>query len=269
MLPEIGNYALMLALALSLVQALVPLAGAHRDNGRWMAVARPATLAQMGLTTLALGCLVTSFIQNDFSVLYVAQNSNSLLPWYYRTTATWGGHEGSLLLWTWMLAAWSAAVAIFSRRLPQHMVARVLGVLGLISVGFLLFMLLTSNPFSRLVPSALDGQDLNPLLQDFGMIVHPPLLYMGYVGLSVAFAFAVAALLAGQLDTAWARWSRPWTLLAWSFLTAGIFMGSFWAYYELGWGGWWFWDAVENASFMPWLVSTALIHSLIVSGFVE
>lgn len=265
MLPEIGNYALMLALALSLVQALVPLAGAHRDNGRWMAVARPATLAQMGLTTLALGCLVTSFIQNDFSVLYVAQNSNSLLPWYYRTTATWGGHEGSLLLWTWMLAAWSAAVAIFSRRLPQHMVARVLGVLGLISVGFLLFMLLTSNPFSRLVPSALDGQDLNPLLQDFGMIVHPPLLYMGYVGLSVAFAFAVAALLAGQLDTAWARWSRPWTLLAWSFLTAGIFMGSFWAYYELGWGGWWFWDAVENASFMPWLVSTALIHSLIVS----
>lgn len=265
MLPEIGNYALMLALALGLVQALVPLLGAHRNSWRWMAVARPATFGQMTLTTLALGCLMASFMRNDFSVLYVAQNSNSLLPWYYRVTATWGGHEGSLLLWTWMLAAWSAAVAIFSRRLPQDMVARVLGVLGLVSIGFLLFMLLTSNPFARLVPSALDGRDLNPLLQDFGMIVHPPLLYMGYVGFSVAFAFAIAALLAGRLDSAWAKWSRPWTLLAWSFLTAGIFMGSFWAYYELGWGGWWFWDAVENASFMPWLVGTALIHSLVVS----
>lgn len=265
MLPEIGNYALMLALALGLVQALVPLLGAHHNNSRWMALARPATFGQITLTTLALGCLLASFLRNDFSVLYVAQNSNSLLPWYYRVTATWGGHEGSLLLWTWMLAAWSAAVATFSRRLPQEIVARVLGVLGLISIGFLLFMLLTSNPFARLVPSALDGRDLNPLLQDFGMIVHPPLLYMGYVGFSVAFAFAIAALLAGRLDSAWAKWSRPWTLLAWSFLTAGIFMGSFWAYYELGWGGWWFWDAVENASFMPWLVGTALIHSLVVS----
>lgn len=265
MLPEIGNYALMLALALALVQSLVPLAGAHRANARWMALARPATAGQVTLTTVALGCLVAAFVNNDFSVLYVAQNSNSLLPWYYRVTATWGGHEGSLLLWAWLLGCWSFAVAVFSKRLPQDMVARVLAVLGMISTGFLLFMLLTSNPFSRLVPAALDGQDLNPLLQDAGMIIHPPLLYMGYVGFSVAFAFAIAALLAGRLDAAWARWSRPWTLLAWGFLTLGIFMGSFWAYYELGWGGWWFWDPVENASFMPWLVGTALIHSLIVS----
>ncbi|MEW6760719.1 MAG: heme lyase CcmF/NrfE family subunit [Pseudomonadota bacterium] len=265
MLPEIGNYALMLALALTVVQSLVPLAGAHRASRRWMAVARPATSGQVALTTIALACLVASFLRNDFSVLYVAQNSNSLLPWYYRVTATWGSHEGSLLLWTWLLGCWTLAVAVFSKRLPQDMVARVLGVLGMISTGFLLFMLSTSNPFARLVPSALDGQDLNPLLQDAGMIIHPPLLYMGYVGFSVAFAFAIAALLAGRLDAAWARWSRPWTLLAWGFLTLGIFMGSFWAYYELGWGGWWFWDPVENASFMPWLVGTALIHSLIVS----
>ncbi|WBS00976.1 heme lyase CcmF/NrfE family subunit [Pseudoduganella sp. SL102] len=265
MLPEIGNYALMLALALALVQGIVPLVGAQRADARWMAVARPATFAQVGFSTLAFACLASAFVQHDFSVLYVAQHSNSLLPWYYRVTATWGGHEGSLLLWTWMLGAWSAAVALFSRRLPGDVVARVLAVLGLVSTGFLLFMLLTSNPFARLIPAALDGQDLNPLLQDFGMIIHPPLLYMGYVGFSVAFAFAIAALLAGRLDAAWARWSRPWTLLAWSFLTLGIFMGSFWAYYELGWGGWWFWDAVENASFMPWLVGTALVHSLIVS----
>ena len=265
MLPEIGNYALMLALALAVVQSLVPLAGAYRANWRWMALARPATAGQVALSTVALACLVAAFVHNDFSVLYVAQNSNSLLPWYYRVTATWGSHEGSLLLWTWLLGCWSLAVAVFSKRLPQDMVARVLAVLGMISTGFLLFLLLTSNPFSRLVPSALDGQDLNPLLQDAGMIIHPPLLYMGYVGFSVAFAFAIAALLAGRLDAAWARWSRPWTLLAWGFLTLGIFMGSFWAYYELGWGGWWFWDPVENASFMPWLVGTALIHSLIVS----
>jgi cytochrome c-type biogenesis protein CcmF len=265
MLPETGNYALMLALALALVQGIVPLAGAHGANARWMAVARPATLGQCGFVTLALGCLVASFLRHDYSVMYVAQTSNSLLPWYYRVTATWGGHEGSLLLWTWMLAAWSAAVALCSWRLPADIVARVLAVLGLVSTGFLLFMLLTSNPFARLLPAALDGRDLNPLLQDAGMIAHPPLLYMGYVGFAVAFAFAIAALLAGRLDAAWARWSRPWTLVAWSFLTLGIFLGSFWAYYELGWGGWWFWDAVENASLMPWLVGTALIHSLIVS----
>ncbi|QGZ40661.1 cytochrome c-type biogenesis protein CcmF [Pseudoduganella flava] len=265
MLPELGNYALMLALALALVQGVLPLAGAARGAARWMAVARPAAGAQFVLVTLAGGLLVHAFVVNDFSVLYVAQNSNSLLPWYYRVTATWGGHEGSLLLWTWMLSAWTLAVALRSSQLPATFVARVLGVLGLISVGFLLFMLLTSNPFARLLPAALDGRDLNPLLQDAGMIVHPPLLYMGYVGFSVAFAFAIAALLAGQLDATWARWSRPWTLLAWSFLTLGILMGSFWAYYELGWGGWWFWDAVENASFMPWLVGSALLHSLIVS----
>ncbi|MGZ5818582.1 MAG: heme lyase CcmF/NrfE family subunit, partial [Burkholderiaceae bacterium] len=209
--------------------------------------------------------LVYSFVANDFSVSYVASNSNSHLPVYYRVAGTWGGHEGSLLLWTEILAIWMLAVTMFSRQLPEETVARVLGVMGLISIGFLCFMLFTSNPFDRLIPAAPDGRDLNPLLQDFGMIIHPPMLYMGYVGFSVAFAFAIAALMGGQLDVAWARWSRPWTLVAWMFLTIGIFLGSSWAYYELGWGGWWFWDAVENASFMPWLVGTALIHSLSVT----
>ncbi|MGZ8321287.1 MAG: heme lyase CcmF/NrfE family subunit, partial [Telluria sp.] len=265
MIPETGNYALVLALCLALLQGVLPIAGSLNGNARWMALARPAAAGQFLLTTFAFACLVTAFVGNDFSVQYVAQNSNSMLPWYYRLTGTWGGHEGSLLLWTWMLAAWTFAVTLFSRQLPEDTLARVLGVLGLVSVGFLLFMLLTSNPFERLLPAAVDGRDLNPLLQDFGMIIHPPLLYMGYVGFSVAFAFAIAALIGGQLDAAWARWSRPWTLVAWSFLTLGIFMGSYWAYYELGWGGWWFWDAVENASFMPWLVGTALIHSLAVT----
>ena len=265
MIPEVGNYALVLALFLTLLQGVLPIAGSLTGNTRWMALARPAASGQFLLTTLAFACLVTAFVGNDFSVLYVAQNSNSLLPWYYRVTGTWGGHEGSLLLWTWILAAWTFAVSVFSGQLPQATLARVLGVLGLVSLGFLLFMLLTSNPFTRLLPAAADGRDLNPLLQDFGMIIHPPLLYMGYVGFSVAFAFAIAALIGGQLDAAWARWSRPWTLVAWSFLTLGIFMGSYWAYYELGWGGWWFWDAVENASFMPWLAGTALIHSLAVT----
>ena len=265
MIPEVGNYALVLALFLTLLQGVLPIAGSLTGNTRWMALARPAASGQFLLTTLAFACLVTAFVGNDFSVLYVAQNSNSLLPWYYRVTGTWGGHEGSLLLWTWILAAWTFAVTLFSGQLPQATLARVLGVLGLVSLGFLLFMLLTSNPFTRLLPAAADGRDLNPLLQDFGMIIHPPLLYMGYVGFSVAFAFAIAALIGGQLDAAWARWSRPWTLVAWSFLTLGIFMGSYWAYYELGWGGWWFWDAVENASFMPWLAGTALIHSLAVT----
>ena len=265
MLPELGNYALMLALALALVQGLLPLAGAQRGNARWMAAARPATAGQFALLTLALGCLVAAFVGHDYSVLYVAHNSNSLLPWYYRVTATWGGHEGSLLLWTWMLGAWSAAVALCSRRLPPEMVARVLAVLGLVAAGSRRVNGLEVSSMNSRKPAALDGRDLNPLLQDVGMIVHPPLLYMGYVGFSVAYAFAVAALLAGRLDAAWARWSRPWTLAAWSCLTLGILLGSFWAYYELGWGGWWFWDAVENASFMPWLVGTALIHSLVVS----
>lgn len=265
MIPELGNLSLMLALTLALVQGILPIAGSFTGNARWMALARPAAAGQAAFVTFAFGALVYAFITNDFSVTYVASNSNSMLPYYYRIAGTWGGHEGSLLLWSEMLVLWTFAVALFSRQLPDETVARVLGVMGLISVGFLCFMLFTSDPFDRLLPGAVDGRDLNPLLQDFGMIIHPPMLYMGYVGFSVAFSFAIAALMGGQLDAAWARWSRPWTLVAWMFLTLGIFMGSFWAYYELGWGGWWFWDAVENASFMPWLVGTALIHSLAVT----
>jgi cytochrome c-type biogenesis protein CcmF len=265
MIPELGNFALMIALCLALVQGSLPLLGAWRGNQRWIALARPASLGQFAFVAFAFGCLVCAFVGNDFSVAYVASNANSTLPVHYRVAGVWGGHEGSLLLWVLILAVWTAAVALFSHQLPAAMTARVLGVMAWISVGFLLFMLFTSNPFDRMIPAARDGSDLNPLLQDFGMIIHPPLLYMGYVGFSVAFAFAIAALLSGQLDAAWARWSRPWTLVAWSFLTLGIFMGSFWAYYELGWGGWWFWDAVENASFMPWLVGTALMHSLAVT----
>ncbi|HEV7855892.1 MAG TPA: heme lyase CcmF/NrfE family subunit, partial [Herminiimonas sp.] len=265
MIPELGNFALMLALCLACVQSVLPLVGAWKKNARWMRVARPAAAGQCLFVALAFAGLISAFVNNDFSVSYVASNSNSLLPVYYRIAGTWGGHEGSLLLWVFMLSSWTLAVALFSKQLPDETVARVLGVMGLISIGFLCFMLFTSNPFDRTLPGLVDGRDLNPLLQDFGMIVHPPLLYMGYVGFSVAFAFAIAALLSGQLDAAWARWSRPWTLVAWMFLTLGIFLGSFWAYYELGWGGWWFWDAVENASFMPWLVGTALIHSLAVT----
>lgn len=265
MIPEIGNFSLMLALSLALLQGFLPVIGSFSDNQRWMALARPASAGQCFFVTIAFVCLVFSFVNNDFSVAYVATNSNSMLPVYYRVAGTWGGHEGSLLLWSEMLVLWTFAVSRLSSQLPEKTVARVLGVMGLISVGFLCFMLLTSNPFDRLIPAPIDGRDLNPLLQDFGMIVHPPMLYMGYVGFSVAFSFAIAALMGGELDAAWARWSRPWTLVAWMFLTLGIFMGSFWAYYELGWGGWWFWDAVENASFMPWLVGTALIHSLAVT----
>nr|WP_315250787.1 heme lyase CcmF/NrfE family subunit [uncultured Duganella sp.] len=265
MIAELGNLALMLALCLALVQGVMPIVGSYRADQRWMRLARPAAAGQLVLLTLAFGALAWSFVQNDFSLAYVAGNSNSMLPLHFRIAATWGGHEGSLLLWVEMLALWTFAVACLSRQLPDVMAARVLGVLGLVSVGFLCFMLFTSNPFERLLPAAVDGRDLNPLLQDFGMIVHPPMLYMGYVGFSVAFAFAIAALMGGQLDAAWARWSRPWTLVAWVFLTLGIFMGSYWAYYELGWGGWWFWDAVENASFMPWLVGSALVHSLAVT----
>ena len=265
MIPELGNLSLMLALCLALVQSIFPITGSFRGNERWMALARPAAMGQFFFVSVAFACLAYSFLANDFSVLNVASNSNSKLPAYYRFAATWGSHEGSLLLWVWMVVMWTFAVSLFSRQLPDDTVARVLGVMGLVNVGFLCFMLFTSNPFDRLLPAALDGRDLNPLLQDLGMIVHPPLLYMGYVGFSVAFAFAIAALMSGKLDATWARWSRPWTLAAWAFLTLGIFMGSFWAYYELGWGGWWFWDPVENASFMPWLVGTALIHSLAVT----
>ncbi|RPJ47083.1 MAG: heme lyase CcmF/NrfE family subunit [Betaproteobacteria bacterium] len=265
MIPELGQIALMLALCLALAQGILPLAGAANGNTSWIALARPLARSQFLCVALAFVFLGYSFIVNDFSVLNVATNSNSKLPLQYRIAATWGSHEGSLLLWTLMLTGWGVAVSIFSRRLPDDMVARVLGVMGLIGVGFLAFMLFTSNPFDRLLPAAVDGRDLNPLLQDAGMVIHPPMLYMGYVGFSVAFAFAVAALLSGRLDAAWARWSRPWTTVAWLFLTIGIALGSFWAYYELGWGGWWFWDPVENASFMPWLVGTALIHSLAIT----
>jgi len=265
MIPEIGQMALILALALALVQAIVPVVGAHRGIHSWVALARPATWGHVISILIAYGCLTYAFLANDFSVRYVATNSNTALPTMYLISGVWGAHEGSLLLWAVILAVWTGAVTLFSRSVPHVMLARVVGVMGMVSVGFLLFMLLTSNPFDRLANPPLEGRDLNPLLQDPGLIIHPPMLYMGYVGFSVAFAFAIAAMLGGRLDAAWARWSRPWTSVAWVFLTLGITLGSWWAYYELGWGGWWFWDPVENASFMPWLVGTALMHSLAVT----
>ena len=265
MIPEIGHYALILALCVAVVQASLPIYGAAVGNSSLMAVARPAARGQFLLVLLAFCCLGYAFAVKDFSVLYVAATSNSQLPLHYRLAAIWGAHEGSLLLWVFILTIWMVAVSFFSAHLPEAMRARILGVMGLVSVGFLLFMLTVSNPFERLIPAAVDGRDLNPLLQDPGMVIHPPMLYMGYVGFSVAFSFAIAALLGGTLDAAWARWSRPWTTVAWCFMTVGVAMGSGWAYYELGWGGWWFWDPVENASFMPWLAGTALIHSLAVT----
>jgi cytochrome c-type biogenesis protein CcmF len=265
MIPEIGHFLLWLALGVSLAQGVVPLLGAQRHNPEWMALSRPLARVLFVLVALAFLMLVASFVRHDFSVLNVASNSNSALPLPYRIAASWGSHEGSLLLWVFMLCGWMLAVARFSRNLPEPVLARVMAVMGLVAAGFLLFLLLTSNPFERLVPVPDDGRDLNPLLQDPGMVFHPPLLYMGYVGFSVAFAFAIAALIGGNLDTNWARWTRPWTTVAWMFLTIGIALGSWWAYYELGWGGWWFWDPVENASFMPWLIGTALMHSLAVT----
>jgi cytochrome c-type biogenesis protein CcmF len=265
MIPEIGSFALVVALFIAIVQGILPILGAARGNEVLMGTARTLATGQFVFVGIAIACLTYSFIINDFSVLYVAQHSNSQLPVVYRVAAVWGGHEGSLLLWAFILTLWTVAVAAFSKHLPLEMVARVLGVMGLVSVGFLMFMLFTSDPFDRLLPAALDGRDLNPLLQDPGLVIHPPMLYMGYVGFSVAFAFALSALLGGRLDSTWARWSRPWTTVAWVFMTIGIALGSWWAYYELGWGGWWFWDPVENASFMPWLVGTALIHSLAVT----
>ena len=261
MLPELGQLALVLAMLVAALQAVLPLAGAQRGRADWMAVARPAAYLQLALVGLAFAILTHAFLVQDFSLRYVAENSNSLLPIVYRYTAVWGAHEGSLLLWALILAVWSAAVARFSRRLPGEVIARVLGVMGLVAVGFLAFLIFTSNPFERLLPAAGEGRDLNPLLQDPGMIIHPPMLYMGYVGFSVPFAFAIAALLGGNVDARWLRWTRPWTNVAWGFLTIGIALGSWWAYYELGWGGWWFWDPVENASFMPWLAGAALLHS--------
>jgi cytochrome c-type biogenesis protein CcmF len=265
MIPEIGHFALILALCVAVVQGSLPIYGAAVGNAALMSVAKPAARGQFLLVLVAFCCLGYAFAVKDFSVLYVAATSNSHLPLHYRLAAIWGAHEGSLLLWTFILTVWMLAVTFFSEHLPEAMRARILGVMGLVSLGFLLFMLTVSNPFERLIPAAADGRDLNPLLQDPGMVMHPPMLYMGYVGFSVAFAFAIAALLGGNLDAAWARWSRPWTTAAWCFLTVGIALGSGWAYYELGWGGWWFWDPVENASFMPWLAGTALMHSLAVS----
>jgi cytochrome c-type biogenesis protein CcmF len=265
MIPEIGNFSLILALLLAIIQGTLPIIGAARGIPSWIALARPVVQGQFVFALIAFLCLAYSFVSSDFSVMNVAKNSNTELPFHYRLAATWGSHEGSLLLWVFMLAGWSVAVSVFSKQLPDDIVARVLGVLGLVAIGFYVFMLFTSNPFDRLLPAAPEGSDLNPLLQDAGMVMHPPMLYMGYVGFSIAFAFAIAALLSGRLDATWARWSRPWTIVAWVFLTCGIMLGSWWAYYELGWGGWWFWDPVENASFMPWLVGTALVHSLAVT----
>lgn len=266
MIAELGNYALALALALSIFLAVLPLIGAEKANGKLMALARPLTWSMFLALSLSFGALFYLFAVNDFSVQYVVNNSNSLLPLQYRLSAVWGSHEGSLLLWIWLLSLWAVGVATFTRKMPEEAVARVLSVMGLVSIGFLVFIIFSSNPFGRTFPDfPADGRELNPMLQDVGLIFHPPLLYMGYVGFSVAFAFAIASLMSGRLDTAWARWSRPWTMAAWVFLTLGIILGSWWAYYELGWGGWWFWDPVENASLMPWLAGTALIHSLSVT----
>ncbi len=265
MIPEIGHYALILALSLAIIQAVIPLAGSYTNTHSWMALSRPLVWGQLLFLTLSTVVLANAFLANDFSVIYVAQHGNTKLPDLYKISAVWGAHEGSLLLWAFLLAAWSAAIALFSRNLPLPVVARVLSVMGMISIGFLLFLLMTSNPFDRTFPVPFEGRELNPMLQDPGLAIHPPLLYMGYVGFSVAFAFSIAALLGGKLDASWARWSRPWTTVAWVFLTVGIALGSWWAYYELGWGGWWFWDPVENASLMPWLIGTALMHSLAVT----
>lgn len=263
MIPEIGEFALIIALFLSVVLALVPMYGASTANEMWMSYAKPLAMGQFLFVIISFICLGYAFSQDDFSVVYVAQHSNSQMPIQFKLSAIWGGHEGSLLLWALILTGWTFAVSRFSKALPLDMLARVLSVMGIVATGFISFLLITSSPFARYLPSfPADGADLNPLLQDFGLIVHPPMLYMGYVGFSVAFAFAIAALLSGRMDAAWARWARPWTNIAWAFLGMGITLGSWWAYYELGWGGWWFWDPVENASLMPWLVGTALVHSL-------
>lgn len=263
MIAELGHFALIIALAMAVLQSVVPMVGSFRDYSNWMRLGSSLSIGQLLFVAISFVCLVMAFLNDDFSLKYVSQNSNTALPDHYKISAVWAAHEGSLLLWALILAGWTAAVALFSRSLPLVLTARILSVLGAISVGFALFLLLTSNPFERLLPMApMEGADLNPLLQDIGLIIHPPMLYMGYVGFAVPFAFAIAALIGGQFDSAWARWSRPWINLAWVFLTIGITLGSWWAYYELGWGGWWFWDPVENASLMPWLVGTALMHSV-------
>ena len=262
MIPELGHFALILAAVMAVLLSTLPLLGTRNQSHTLISTARPLSFGMAAFISFAFFALAWAFYHNDFTLEYVAHNSNSQLPWYYRLTAVWGAHEGSLLLWIWIQSLWTVAVAIGSRNLPQEAVARVLAVMGMISVGFLAFIIFTSDPFTRTLPYfPVDGQDLNPLLQDPGLIIHPPMLYTGYVGFSVAFAFAIAALMTGKLDTVWARWSRPWTTAAWMFLTVGIVLGSWWAYYELGWGGWWFWDPVENASLMPWIAGTALLHS--------
>ena len=261
---ELGHFALILALLIAAVQATLPLIGAQRNMPAWIAIANPTAYVQFFLTTLAFGCLIHVYLISDFSVVNVVQNSHTDKPVLYKIAGSWGNHEGSLLLWVFILALFGAAVAAFGRNLPPAFKARVLSVQAMIALGFYAFILLTSNPFERIFPAPLNGQDLNPLLQDPGLAIHPPMLYLGYVGFSIAFSFAIAALIEGRVDAAWARWVRPWTLAAWIFLTGGITLGSWWAYYELGWGGWWFWDPVENASFMPWLAGTALLHSAVV-----
>ena len=263
MIAELGHFALIIALAMALLQSLVPMIGSFKGYSSWMRLGSPLSMGQLFFVAISFVCLAMAFLNDDFSLKYVSQHSNTALPDHFKISAVWAAHEGSLLLWALILAAWTSAVALFSRALPLVLSARILSILGAISVGFALFLLYTSNPFERLLPMApLEGADLNPLLQDIGLIIHPPMLYMGYVGFAVPFAFAIAALIGGQFDSAWARWSRPWINLAWVFLTIGITLGSWWAYYELGWGGWWFWDPVENASLMPWLVGTALMHSV-------
>ncbi len=265
MIAEIGHFALILALVFALMQVLIPSVGIMRTDGALVRLAKPLVWGQFFWLLLAFLVLAFSFLNNDFSLVYVANNSNRALPIIYKISAVWGAHEGSLLLWALILGVWTVAVTLFSKRLPILMSTQILVILGLVSIGFLLFLLFTSNPFLRIFPIPPDGNELNPLLQDFGLAVHPPMLYMGYVGMAVPFAFVLSALIGGTLDSTWLRWSRPWVLVAWAFLTAGITLGSWWAYYELGWGGWWFWDPVENASFMPWLLATALVHSLSVA----
>jgi cytochrome c-type biogenesis protein CcmF len=265
MIPEIGHFALILALALAVIQAVFPIAGVHFNKPQWMALAKPAARAQFLFIGISFACLTYAFVTSDFSVKLVAHNSHTQMPTIYKVSSLWGNHEGSLLLWVLVLSAWGLAISLFSRSIPPVMLARVMSVMGMIGVGFLLFLIITSNPFERLPFPPIEGRTLNPLLQDFGLAIHPPMLYMGYVGFSVAFSFAIAAMLGGKLDAAWARWARPWTNIAWIFLTGGITLGSWWAYYELGWGGWWFWDPVENSSLLPWLAGTALVHSLAVT----
>ena len=265
MIPEIGHFALIIGLAIAIVQAIFPIMGVNLNKPQWMALARPLARAQFLFIGISFACLVYAFVTSDFSVKLVANNSHTLMPTIYKVSSVWGNHEGSLLLWAFILSGWGLAVSIFSRSIPPVMLARVMSVMGLVAIGFLLFLIITSNPFERLPFPPAEGRTLNPLLQDFGLAVHPPMLYMGYVGFSVAFAFAIAAMLGGKLDAAWARWARPWTNIAWIFLTGGITLGSWWAYYELGWGGWWFWDPVENSSLLPWIAGTALVHSLAVT----